>query len=118
MNTSASAATSVACAPDAIPSDQRPGHFALGKRLLKEIALRRIDLRDGLAFELPVTELESIARFIDNERKCCPFMKFAFAIDSGSESVLLSMTGPLGTREVLEAELDLGVPCGCSGGCK
>ena len=61
---------------------------------------------------------ESLSRFIANERKCCPFMTFELEIAAASGPIWLRMTGPEGTRDVLEAELRLasGAPassCGC-----
>lgn len=51
-------------------------------------------------------ELASVARFVANERKCCPFVSFSIEV-SGDGPVWLRMTGPAGTRECLEAELPM-----------
>jgi hypothetical protein len=48
-----------------------------------------------------------LARFIVNERKCCPFMDFELSITRESGPVWLRMTGPEGTREIVQAELGL-----------
>ncbi len=83
-----------------------------------DLARQRQDLRNGYAFQFAAADLESLSRFIANERKCCPFMTFELEIAAASGPIWLRMTGPEGTRDVLEAELRLarGAPassCGC-----
>ncbi len=41
------------------------------------------------------------AALIAVERRCCPFLRFALAIEPGAETATLSLTGPTGTREFL-----------------
>jgi len=108
----------IACVPTAIPAAHRAAHFELAERLFTGRALSRRTLPDGMAFELPSSEFEAIARFIGNERRCCPFIKFEFAIEAGATTFSLAMTGPSGTREVMEAELTPGRSCGCKGECE
>jgi hypothetical protein len=108
----------IACVPSAIPLAERAAHFALAERLFKTLALARDRLPDGLAFVLPIEELASAARFIENERRCCPFMRFEIAIEPNAKAFQLKMLGPDGTREVLEAELSLEQACGCIGACE
>jgi hypothetical protein len=63
------------------------------------------ELPDGHEFHFRPGSLEDLARFIANERKCCPFVNFELTVAAGSDHVVLRMTGPAGTREVLRAEL-------------
>jgi hypothetical protein len=109
--------TVVACVPDAIPAAERAAHFALAKQLFSELAEERDALADGYAFRFSPDALGSIAKLVENERKCCPFMDFAISLSASGE-LWLRMTGPEGTREVLDAELSLGTcstsACGCS----
>jgi hypothetical protein len=67
---------------------------------------QRRDLPDGYEFRFPASRIEALARFIENERRCCPFVTFALVAD-GSDDVGLRMVGPPGTRELLQAELSL-----------
>jgi hypothetical protein len=113
MNITSSNALPVACVPSAIAASERPLHFALARKLLGQTSARREQLATGLEFRLPPESLEDIARFIANERKCCPFMTFDIKVSPAEGEITLRMTGPEGTREVLEAELDLPSSCGC-----
>lgn len=108
----------LACVPAAIPAAERSSHFALARRLFAELAKEHQDLPNGYAFRFHAEELEPLSRFIANERKCCPFMTFALEVAPASGPIWLRMTGPEGTREVLDAELSLSSnslvrSCGC-----
>jgi hypothetical protein len=106
MRNSADAAP-LACVPAAISAAERSTHFALARKLFAELARERKDLPQGYAFRFEAGELEAISRFIANERKCCPFMTFELEIAPASGPIWLRMTGPEGTRAVLDAELNL-----------
>lgn len=103
----------LACVPTAIPLTERAAHFPLARELFVDLAKERSDLANGYAFRFAPDALETLARFIANERKCCPFMSFELTLDAESGPIWLRMTGPPGTREVLQAELDLPGSCGC-----
>jgi hypothetical protein len=103
----------LACVPGAIPMTQRLQHFALARTLLNQQATERTDLVDGYAFRFDADQLLELARFIDNERKCCPFMTFELVVAPEAGPVWLRMTGPDGTRALLQAELSITGPCGC-----
>jgi hypothetical protein len=103
----------VACVPSAIEPAERTAHFVLARKLFEVQPGTREALPNGLAFRLPSDSLNAVARFVANERKCCPFITFEITVEPGDGAVSLRMTGPDGTRAVLEAELDLQSPCGC-----
>ncbi len=67
-------------------------------------------LADGYAFRYAADDapLAELARLIDLERRCCPFLRFQLTVEPGGGPVSLALTGPNGTREMLEAELGLG----------
>ncbi|HEX2163460.1 MAG TPA: hypothetical protein VHM02_05885 [Thermoanaerobaculia bacterium] len=94
----------LACRPDAVPPEEREAHAALGARLFADAEERR-DLPDGLALRFPAAALADVARFVDNERRCCPFVAFAIELAPDGGPLWLRLTGPEGTREVLAAEL-------------
>lgn len=96
------------CVPDAIAREDRAAHFALGKRLFLEVAEEREDLPDGMVLRLPVDALPDTTRFIANERKCCPFLQIGITIAASASAFELKLTGPIGTRELIDAELGLG----------
>jgi len=47
--------------------------------------------------------LERITQVIDSERQCCPFLRFDVTVEGGDGAMWLAVTGPTGTRELLEA---------------
>ncbi len=113
MSTESSQIPKIACVPSAIEQAARTAHFALARELFEMRAEERAPLPNGYSFRFPPTALEEVVRFVANERKCCPFMSFELTLASESGPLWLRMTGPEGTREVLEAELNLAGSCGC-----
>lgn len=103
----------LACVPSAIPSSERAQHFELARRLFRELAEERQELSNGYAWRFRASQLEAVARFVANERKCCPFVDFELSIAAADGPIWLRLTGPRGTREVLQAELELASSCGC-----
>jgi hypothetical protein len=103
-----------ACVPSAIPADQRQAHFALARELFANRAQECRDLPEGYAIRFTNDEFEAVARFVANERKCCPFMSFELAVAPAAGPLWLRMTGPEGTRRVLQAELNLAGSCNCT----
>ncbi len=100
-------AVDIVCVPGAIPPGERAAHFELGLRVFAELAEERIDLPSGIALRLAGDNLPQVARFVANERKCCPFLHIEVEIAPGAGPMWLRLTGPPGTRELIEAELGL-----------
>ena len=109
----ANSTPALACVSGAIPLGERQAHFSLAKELFHERALERMTLPNGYAVRFPNDALEAVARFIANERKCCPFMSFEMTLGPEEAPLWLRMTGPEGTKDVLDAELNLTSCCGC-----
>jgi hypothetical protein len=103
----------LACVPSAIPADEGQGHFALGRELLEVRAKERVALPNGYAIRFAPDAFEAVARFVANERNCCPFLTFELTLDPASGPLWLRMTGPEGSRAVLDAKLSLTGTCGC-----
>ena len=95
--------TPLACVPGAIPAGERPAHFALAARLFGTEARERRALPDGYAFRFDPELFGQVARFVEYERLCCPFL--AFTLELAGAELWLRLTGPAGTREFLDAEL-------------
>ena len=47
--------------------------------------------------------LARIAEVIEHERRCCAFLQFALAVTAGGGPISLAVSGPPGTRTVLES---------------
>lgn len=95
----------LACVPGAIPAAERPAHRRLTQALFSSGLEQRLELADGIAFRFPVEALGDVGRFVANERKCCPFADFEIRLSAADQAVWLKVTGPEGTREVIEAEI-------------
>lgn len=68
-------------------------------------AVAREFLPEGLRWQFAPSAdlLAQIARVLDAERQCCPFLRFDLTIEPAGGPVWLAVTGPAGTRELLEA---------------
>lgn len=94
----------LACVPGAIPEGERAAHFALIARLFRERLRQKAALPNGYDYRFDDEDFVDIARFVENERHCCPFL--TFSIEIAPESGLgLRLVGPPGTREFLDVEL-------------
>jgi len=96
---------SLACILGAIPETERSAHVALASELFGQRVQERQDVPHGYAFRFSPDTLSELARFLTNERRCCPFLSFDIAIASNGGPVWLRITGPEGSREFLASEL-------------
>lgn len=96
----------LACVPDAIPVAERARHFELVRQLFGRVR-ERVRIDRGYAFRFDRADLRDVMRFLENERKCCPFIELAVDDSPGDATVWLRLTGPDGMREFLHAELPL-----------
>ena len=103
MNTDAS----LVCNMGVFTPTQRENHSRVTRQLIQ--ALQSVqEVEHGYEFLFPneTASISKIAEFISNERLCCPFLRFTFFVNSVSEPVSLSLTGPVGTQDFLRAEFD------------
>ena len=63
------------------------------------------ELENGYAYSFPGDGdwLSELARLVDLERKCCPFLRFCITVEPGGGPIWLGMHGPDGTKEFLAA---------------
>ena len=94
-----------ACDIGAIPADERPSHHELTRRLMA-IATTR-ETTDGFSFEFPAAEYAAVVRFVALERLCCPFLGFTVDVPADQGPLRLRLTGPVGAKAFIRAELDL-----------
>lgn len=79
--------------------------------LLKQVARRAISVTKipaGYQFEFDAGSdtLSLIAAMIDAERQCCRFLRFELSVGPDLGPLTLTLTGPEGTQQFLEALLD------------
>lgn len=92
----------IVCDLNALPD--RAAHEALGSDLFARTqSATAID--GGYRLVFPVGALSLLAQFIDGERRCCPFLRFAVVVEPAAETVSLVLSGPDGTSALLAAEL-------------
>jgi hypothetical protein len=93
----------LACNLTAIETGQRQGHQALAEGLLGPAAQEIVDRPDGYALRFAADDYAAITRFVDNERRCCPFLRFALDVAPEGGPIWLRITGPEGAKAVLRA---------------
>jgi hypothetical protein len=103
MSSGTAPVNGLACDPGAIPAEERALHFSATRKLFGEQALERLEWDQGYAFRFVAEALPALARFVELERRCCRFITFELEVRAASGPVWLRMTGPGGTREVLDA---------------
>lgn len=107
MNADPRESAPLACVTDAIPAEERPSHVAVTRHLFGVAAQEHQALAEGYAFRFDPDELESLTRFVANERRCCPCLTFEIVVLPDEGPVWLRLSGPAGTRRFLEAELPI-----------
>ena len=93
------------CDMTAMSGSERERYGELRARLEGAIEETR-ELENGFAFRWPsdVVSLVEIAEFVEQERKCCPFLDFEIAVERERGPVWLKMTGQEGVKTFLRAE--------------
>jgi hypothetical protein len=112
LSVPATAAAESINAPESVANLEMPiacalnqAQFAERKRLvdrLAEGANQRRTLPNGvrLCFEAISGRVTELAKFVDVERACCPFLTFRINVQPG-ESIWLELTGPAAAQEVI-----------------
>ncbi|MCC6475230.1 MAG: hypothetical protein IT514_15965, partial [Burkholderiales bacterium] len=96
----------LACDLTAIPADVREEHVITAPQLFT-LAQEVQELSNGFAIRF-VNEpgrFMAIARFIENERLCCPFFNFGLEVEPNSGPLWLRLTGGEGAKENLQTTL-------------
>lgn len=91
-----------ACDLLVLPPAARAEHIALVKSLLFAAGQAVNELLDGMSFELPSSRFGEVARFVQNERRCCAHLSFVIAVPPRGAALELRITGT-GVREGLSA---------------
>jgi len=106
MNTDLNESPSLACDLTAIPSDVREDHVVTAPQLFA-LAQEVQELPNGFAvrFGNETGRFMAIAKFIENERLCCPFFNFVIEVEPNSGPIWLRLTGGEGARDLLQITL-------------
>ena len=70
-------------------------------------ALQREDLESGFRWRFQATPetIQAVAAMVAAEHQCCAFLRFEVVVEPGDGPLWLRVTGPAGTRELLESLL-------------
>lgn len=106
MNTESKEIQSLACDLTAIPADVREEHILTSPQLFA-MAQEVQDLPNGFAIRFlnESGNFMSIAKFIENERLCCPFFNFGLEVEPNNGAIWLKLTGGEGVKEILQTTL-------------
>jgi hypothetical protein len=76
---------------------------------LKRKVRQKKELPDGYAFRFPGDDktVDELTDFIKSERTCCGFFIFGLSVAGDASEAWLNLTGPKGTKEMIEDELGL-----------
>jgi hypothetical protein len=74
---------------------------------LKKLVLSRQELANGYRYTFDVSDeiLDKLTTFIKTERMCCDFFTFQLTVEENVAT--LTLTGPEGTKEFIEHEIDI-----------
>ena len=95
-----------ACDMTALEPPTRQQHIATTQALFE--AVEFVDeLPNGYAFRLPNESevLMRVARFVANERRCCPFFGFGLELEPENGPLWLRLTGREGVKPFIIAEI-------------
>jgi hypothetical protein len=96
----------IACDLHALTSEQRARHIAVSKKLLAGVKERR-ELDSGFALRVDeVLPFNDLGEWLDDERRCCPFLTLTLVAEPHKGAVWVQMTGPEGTKEFLRSVLE------------
>jgi hypothetical protein len=89
-------------------SDSERDQFASLTDALFAAAQETRELGNGFAFRFlnQPEKLAQIAKFIERESRCCPFLEFTLEVSHFSGPVWLYISGAEGTKRFLQAELE------------
>jgi len=99
------AAPRFACDPTGLTRDERAESQKLQRQLAA--AVSGVDeLPDGFGFRLDESKLPlaALSRWVDLERRCCPFFRFAIKVVPKQPPVL-RLTGADGVKDFIRSEL-------------
>lgn len=77
------------------------------RRELEQAVTATTELPDGYAFNLDISKLTPtrLFRWVDLERRCCPFFAFGIDLSGNSTSAVLRMTGNAEAKNLIRAAL-------------
>ena len=77
--------------------------------LLKDNILKKEELSNGYHYTFTGSDktLDQVITFIKTERRCRNFLTFNIVIEDDQSNIVLNITGPDGTKEFINTEMEL-----------
>jgi hypothetical protein len=91
----------VACNVGALTAEEQQLHGVNIKKLFDHAVVAVEQLADGYVFRFAPDEFVAVAAFVERERRCCPFFRFAISLDAHDGPLWLSMSGNAEAQAVL-----------------
>lgn len=106
MNTLPAEAQPLVCDMTAIPAADREDHILEATQIFQSAQIIQ-ELPNGYALQIPNQGdmWMALARFVESERKCCPFFNFVIEAEPNAGPLHLRLTGGEGVKELLQASL-------------
>ena len=95
----------IACDLTAIVADERGAHMARATQLVMHAYAERQELPNGYAWRFSAEQYDEVARYVANERRCCPFFTFTVEVAPAGGPVWLRVTGDETIKAYLQSEL-------------
>lgn len=101
----------IACDLTAIPAAERDAHIAATQELFASVQALE-ELPDGYSFRFANAPgmFLAIARFVEYERRCCPFFTFTIQAEAGHGALWLRLTGNDEVKAFAHANFVLATP--------
>jgi hypothetical protein len=95
-----------ACKLDALTAAERKESIEL-RRVLVAAVSEATELPDGFAVRIDAARLSfaALSRWVDLERRCCPFFHFQLDVAPDHGPLWLRLTGAEGVKELIKASL-------------
>jgi hypothetical protein len=96
----------LACDLTAIPAPEREEHIVTAPQLFQTAQEVR-ELSNGYVFRFlnEPGKFLAVAKYIENERLCCPFFDFELKIEPNQGAIWLRLTGEEGVKDLLRIGL-------------
>lgn len=95
----------IACNPHALSAEAWDAHQQRSEQLFQHQVEAMTELDNGYAFRFGAEAFQTVAAFVDGERRCCPFFTFTITIPPASGTLTLEITGSPQAKALLAQEL-------------
>src|SRR5215510_4498559 len=92
------------CNMAAMNQAERLRYAALSKQLFAKAERRETNNGYVFTFDKEIS-LAAVTEWVSLEQTCCPFFDFHIVVPSGDRAISLGLTGQLGIKDLIRAEL-------------